>query len=242
MKPMKDRMQEFHDNGGKVHEEVDEKIEKVGHINKKKAKRAAIAVTMMAAVLVGSLFSGPDEISGGSAQQILNPEPIVLDIGSVDAEIDDEEPAPEEAKKSGIKARLRAAILAMPKWLRVTIMVPLWALGYGLMFLGSFLFDLIVTPIGSFLASALLGIAALIGLFAVTAKLLFPDMPLSKILSKRNLLILIGAGVALSIADVVAPRFYSGYPAVAAAVKLAAALLVTNLLLARLKKVKEKFA
>ena len=239
MKTMKERMRDFHDEGGKLHEELDERIEQ---FDKKKAKRAAVAVTLAAAVLVGSLFSGPDEITGGNAQQILNPEPIVLDIGSVDAEVQDEEPAPEEAKKTGIRARLKAAILAMPKWLRVTVMVPLWALGYALLLLGSFLYQTVLAPFAGVIVSALIGIAALIGLFAVTAKLLFPDLPWRKILSKGNLIALIVTGALLSAADVIVPRYYSGYPYVAAAVKLTAALVVVNVLLARLKTVAEKFA
>ncbi len=239
MKTMKERMHSFHDNAGPVHKELDEKI---GKFDKKKAKRAAVAAGLAAAVLVGSLFSGPDEITGGNAQEILNPTPIVLDIGSVDADVQDEEPAPEEAKKTGIRARLRAAILAMPKWLRVTVMVPLWALGYALLLLGSFLKTTILVPFAGTILSALIGIAVMIGLFGLTAKLLFPDMPWRKIFSRTNLIVLIVTGAVLAAADVIVPRYYEGWPYVAAAVKLAAALLVINILLARLKKLAEKFA
>ena len=57
-----------------------------------------------------------------------------------------------------------------------------------------------------------------------------------------NLIALIVTGAALAAADVIVPRYYSGYPYVAAAVKLAAALVVINILLARLKSFAEKFA
>lgn len=238
MKTMKERMRLFHDNAGPLHKEVDERISKV---DKKRAKRVAVALTMATAVLVGSLFSGPEDITGSNAQEIMNPTPVVLDIGSVDADVQDEEPAPEEAKKSGIKARLRAAILAMPRWVRACICVPLWGLGYALLLLGSFL-KTILTPFAGVLLSGLIGIAVMIGLFGVTAKLLFPDMPWKKIFSKTNLIVLIATGIALTAADIIVPRYYSGYPYVAAAVKFTAALVVINILLARLKTLAEKFA
>ena len=238
MKTMKERMRLFHDNAGPLHKEVDERISK---FDKKKAKRVAVALTMATAVLVGSLFSGPDDITGSNMQQMLDPAPVVLDIGSIDADVQDEEPAPEEAKKSGIKARLRAAVLAMPKWVRVCVCVPLWGLGYALLLLGSFL-KVALTPFAGIILSGLIGIAVMIGLFGVTAKLLFPDMPWRKIFSKTNLIVLFVTGAALAAADVIVPRYYSGYPYVAAAVKFTAALVVINLLLARLKRLAEKFA
>ena len=82
----------------------------------------------------------------------------------------------------------------------------------------------------------------MVGLFGITAKLLFPDMPWSKIFSKTNLIVLFVTGALLAVADVVVPHYYSGYPYVAAAVKLTAALVVINVLLARLRKFAEKFA
>ncbi len=233
-------MRKFHDEGGPLHQEIDGRIRK---INRKKLKRTVVAAGLTAAVLVGSLFSGPDEITGGNAQQILEPTPVVMDIDAFDAaDTAKEEPAPEEAKKSGIKARLRAAILAMPRWLRVTVMVPLWALGYALLLLGSFLYQTVLAPFAGIIISGLIGIAAMVGLFAVTAKLLFPDLPWRRILSKNNLIVLILTGIALTAADIIVPRYYSGYPYVAAAVKFTAALIVINILLARLKKIAAKFA
>ena len=238
MKTMKERMHLFHDNAGDLHKKVDRSISK---FDKKKAKRVAVAAGLAAAVLVGSLFSGPEDITGSNMRQMLDPAPVVLDIGSIDADIQDEEPAPEEAKKSSLKARLRAAILAMPKWARVCICVPLWGLGYALLLLGSFI-KVALTPFAGILLSGLIGIAVMIGLFGLTAKLLFPDLPWRKIFSKTNLIVLIVTGAALTAADIIVPRYYSGYPYVAAAVKLAAALVVINVLLARLKKIAEKFA
>ena len=239
MKTMKERMRDFHDEGGELHKEVDERIRKV---NRKKLKKTAVALTMTAAVLVGSMFSGPEDITGSNMQQILEPEPVVMDIDSFDADVQDEEPAPEEAKKNGIKARLRAAVLSMPKWLRIVVVLPLWALGYALLLLGSFLYSTVLSPFAGVILSALIGIAAMVALFAVTAKMLFPDMPWRKILSKKNLAVLIVTGALLAAADVIVPRYYSGYPYVAAAVKLAAVLVVVNILLARLKTFAEKFA
>jgi hypothetical protein len=239
MKTMKERMQEFHDNAGDRHKELDKRITK---INRKKLKKAAVAVTLTAAVMVGSLFSGPDELTGGAAPEILSPEPIVMDVAAFDADVaPEEEPAPEEAKKQGVRDRIRAALLAMPYWLRVVILVPLWALGYVLLLGGSFL-KAALAPFAGVILSAVIGVAVMAALFAVTAKSLFPDMPWRKIFSKGNIIALAVCGAALAAADVIVPHYYSGYPYVAAAVKLAGALVVVNVLLARLKKKAEEFA
>lgn len=239
MKTMKERMQEFHDTAGERHREVDRRIAK---INRKKLKKTAVALTLTAAVMVGSLFSGPDEITGGAAPEIFSPEPVVMDISAFDAqEPAEEEPAPEEAKKSGIKARLKAALMALPYWARVVILVPLWALGYVILLGGSFLKTALTPFAGAFLSAAI-GIAVMAALFGITAKSLFPGLPWRKIFSKGNLIALAVCGAALAAADVIVPQYYKGYPYVAAAVKLAASLIVCNVLLARLKKKEEEFA
>ena len=231
-------MRDFHDNAGDLHKELDERI---SNVNRKKIKRAAVALTMATAVLVGSLFANPEDITGSGTKEVFFPEPIVMDINAFDTDVQEEEPAQEETKKNGIAARLRAAIQSMPRWARVCVVLPLWALGYALLLLGSVL-KLALAPFAGAIVSALLGIAAMIGLFGVVAKLLFPDLPWRKIFSKTNLIILIVTGALLSLADIIVPHYYSGYPYVAAAVKLTAAFVVINLLLARLKRVAEKFA
>lgn len=202
--------------------------------------KLAGALILTAAVTVGSVFSGPDEICGGLSEEILNPTPIVLDIDSVDAPDDSGDQAPEESKKSGIRARLKAAILSLPPWARYLMVTPLWALGYLFLWLGGLLASRVLVPYAGPIIAALVGFAVMAGLFAAAAKSIFPEIPFKKIFSKRNLLALGAIALLFAAGDALGPLYYEDWPIVSAAVKLAAGLLLVNIMLARMsKKVKE---
>ena len=205
----------------------------------KKMGKIAAAITLTAAVVVGSVFSGPDEITGNLSEQILNPNPVVLEIETVDDADSGEDQAPEETKKSGIRARIKAALMGLPLWARVAIVTPLWALGYLILWAGGLLVTNVITPYLGAIISGLIGFAVLAGLFVITAKGLFPDLPLKKILSKKNLCILIVLGVLCGVADAVGPMYYKDWTVVSAAVKLAGGLLIVNAMLAKLRKAAE---
>ena len=70
-------MRGFHDNAGELHKDVDERIRKV---NRKRLKKTVVALTMTAAVLVGSLFSGPDDITVYAIWRDVAPTPVEVTI------------------------------------------------------------------------------------------------------------------------------------------------------------------
>ena len=212
-------------------------------IIRKNALKGAAGAIVALSLLTGLAFSGPADIMDDqAAADAYRSAPIVMDVDDfVSAEVDDDDEAEEEKAKPGIVARFRQAVLSMPQHARLIVAVPLWALGTALMTLITFLWNIIfATPVGAFIASFAAGFAVLTGLFTATAKLLFPDLPVRKILCKRNVMILMITALGLSGIDAVAPLYWHNYPLAAAFVKVVIGGSVIGLLSYRTKKLFNK--
>lgn len=188
-------------------------------------------------LLTGIAFSSPAEIN--EDQMRASQTPIVMDVDDyMNSQLDDDDDEADEEKgaKSGLIARFRQAVLQLPSSVRLLIVTPLWLLGTALMTTVSYLWNIIfASPLGAFIAAFAMGFGVLVLLFAATAKILFPDIPLSKILSKRNVLMLGIAALALAGIDAVAPLFWHKYPAVSALVKIGIGASVVGVLTLRTK-------
>ena len=214
----------------KIKKKVDDKADAylAGEYDPKEAARkhlfkGATTALVVLSLLTGLAFSSPADINEDQSAVNYRPAPIVMDVDDfVNATVDDDDDADEEkGARSGIIARFRQAVLTMPQSVRLLIVTPLWLIGTAIMTLISFLWNVIFTsPIGAFIASLALGFGILVGLFTATAKILFPDVPVSRILCKRNLLILAATAVILSVFDAVAPHYWHDYPLAAALLKL----------------------
>lgn len=191
---------------------------------RKEAVRGITTALVALSLLTGLAFSSPADIMEEQEAANYRPAPIVMDVDDfVNAPVDDDDDDADEQKgaKMGIVARFKQAVLSMPQSVRLVLVVPLWAVGTALMTLISFLWNVIfASPLGAFIASFAVGLAVLLGLFTATAKVLFPDLPVSKILCKRNVLIIAATALALSCVDAVAPMYWNQYPLAAAGVKL----------------------
>ena len=184
---------------------------------KKKALKAGVAAVTSAGVLLGGLFSSPDALL--APEQDLNPVAIVqndndgddLDSGD-DGEREEQE---ERRERTGLRAALRQRILRLPLAVRVFVLVPLWALGWGIWTAASGLWTMLLGPIAGKAVSWLFLLAALLGAAALGMKAIFPNMPLKKIFNKKSLLGLLLGGFALGVADLTVPMFWDGYEALA---------------------------
>jgi hypothetical protein len=205
---------------------------------KKAVVKGGSALLVAISLLTSAAFNAPADILEEHPDTHPSNPPIVLDIDEfVNTDIDDEDDADEQkATKLGFFARFRQAVLSLPSSVRLLIVTPLWLLGTGLMTLVTFLWNsLFASPLGAFIASFAIGFAVLTGLFAVTAKTLFPDVPLRDILTKRNILILGVGAVILSGIDAAMPLFWEKYPAVSFLVKLVFGAGVISVLSLRVK-------
>ena len=202
--------------------------------------KGTTTVLLVASLLTGLAFSGPAEINEDQANSQLRQAPIVMEIDDyMNTSVDDDDDADEQKNaKVGVVQKFKQAVLNLPASVRLLIITPLWAIGTAIMTAVSFLWNVIFSsPLGAFIASFAIGYAVLVGLFAVTAKMLFPNVPLKKILNKRNVLILGIAAVLLSFIDWMAPMYWHQYPAVAAAVKLGVGVFVIGTICYRFSKI-----
>lgn len=192
---------------------------------RKGALKGATTALVMLSLLTGLAFSSPAEITEDQSAANYRPAPIVMDVDEfINAPVDDDDGDDADEQKGarlGFFARFRQAVSTLPQSVRLLIIVPLWAMGTAIMTIISFLWNVIfASPLGAFIASLFMGFAILLGLFTVTAKALFPDVPIRKILTRRNLLILGCLALILSGIDAIAPVYWHQYPLAAALLKL----------------------
>ena len=185
--------------------------------------KGASAMLVALSLITSAAFNAPADIMDEHPDTHVSNPPIVLDVDEyVNTDVDDDDDADEQkGTKLSVMARFRQAVLSLPSPVRLLIITPLWLIGTALMTLITAVWNtLFASPLGAFIASFAVGFAVLTGLFAVTAKTLFPDVPLRDILTKRNVLILAVGAVILSGFDAMMPLFWEKYPAVSFLVKL----------------------
>lgn len=143
---------------------------------------AAIATT---GVVVGGLFQEPNDLLDDpiDAYMINIADNANDDLDGGDD--GDESVAPEEKKRS-IAARLRMRILAMPLAVRVIFVMPLWAVGWVIITLGSLLWGSILSPAVSSVLSWVCIALLLLGVLIVGVKTVFPNIPLKKIVNRHT--------------------------------------------------------
>ncbi len=191
---------------------------------RKTAVKGVTTALVLVSLLTGIAFSSADEINDEQAEMSYRPAPIVMEIDEfANAEVDENDDDEDETKQSkpGLIVKFKQAVLSLPQSVRLLIVTPLWLIGTGLMAAVSFLWSIIFqSPIGAFITSFTLGFAVLLGLFTVTAHTLFPDVPIRKLLSKRNIIIIGITALALLIFDALAPNYWHSYPLAAGLLKL----------------------
>ena len=235
----------FIKTGRKVRKGIDRRVD--AYLNgeydvkqeaRKHAVRGVTTTLVVLSLLTGLAFSSPAEINEEQAANY-RPAPVVMDVDDfLNATVDDDDDDADEQRggRIGIVARFKQAVLTMPQSVRLLVVTPLWLIGTGLMTMISYLWNILfASPLGAFIASLAVGFAVLTGLFAATAKILFPDVPLNRILCKRNLIALAVTALVLSGLDAVAPLYWNRYPLAAAGLKLVIGGSVIGLLSVRTK-------
>lgn len=151
----------------------------------KKAAGAAAGAGLAASLLVGSVFASPQDIVGDDP--VAQPAAIVQTV-ELNTPFPGEAPAEAQTEeKRGLAHRLCALLMRMPVAVRAAVLVPLWAVGWGLIHAVGLLSSLIALPVVGTILKFLLGAAIVLGLIICGLKLLFPEVPLKKLLGKRNL-------------------------------------------------------
>ncbi len=175
---------------------------------KKKAAAAAAVATIIGAssTAIGATFDDPAELLQSTA---VEPKVQHIDLGDTqdDGTVQDDE---DKQKDKESKSTFRGFILDLPLAVRVLFVLPQWAIGNGILYLGGLLFGTLSPVLHGILSFVLLALI-LAGAFVLTAKAMFPDLPLSKILNRHSIKWILIAAAAVYVADLILGVFWAGY-------------------------------
>lgn len=135
----------------------------------------------------------------------------------------------ETTKKERLRDKLRRLFLSQPSAIKGVLLLPFWAIGKVLIGLISLLFTAL-NPVLHIILGVLLHALLLFGLFLVVLKLLFPNLKLKDLLTKRNIILLVCGSLVLSATDAILRTFWEDYRPISIAIKLTVALIVLSLL------------
>ena len=189
----------------------------------RKGAASAVAAVTAASLVVGGSFASPDELLQNEPQAVVQ----TLDLGASQTDDDggadptEENEEEAEEKKGGVRDSLRRMILRMPLSVRALVGLPLWALGTLLWAGLSALWTGVLSPAASALLGWL-GVALLaLAVFTLGVKAVFPDLPLRKILTRRNVGIILLLTLLCGMLDSVLPFFWDGYSRFESVLRLA---------------------
>ncbi|NCB42425.1 MAG: hypothetical protein EOM59_07370 [Clostridia bacterium] len=206
-------------------------------ITKKKVWMVSIAVLAGAAVIVGTLIPSAQEVV--SPNIMVDPPAVTLNLEE-DSVVQNEEAAAEAKKSNRFSDRLRNRLLSLPQSVRIIFVLPLWVLGWIVTSFGSLLWGGLFSPVAGIIASLLLNIGVIVGLFALTTKLLFPNIPFRKILSKKNIIPLVAVAVLVVALDAILPIYWEGYAVFSVFIKIVFPFSIVGIFVYRLKKVRSE--
>ena len=193
--------------------------------NKGKGRKIGLGVIAGLAslsVLIGGVFD--------SSMDLL--EEIPQDPGTAEAA---KELSKDTLKKSGlihrVKASVRNLIYKVPVKLRVVLFLPLWLLGNTILIAAEFLYKTLLAPVGSLILGFILQTLLLLGIAGLCIKIMFPDLPWSKIFNRKMILLVIAGSVFMSACDFVMPMIWEKYPLYRRLSKLITGLIVLLIIL-----------
>jgi len=169
-------------------------------VDKKKAAAAAAVATIISAssTAVEANFDNPADLL-----QQTNVEPKVQHIDMGDPQDNSDTDQDSEKQKGKTEAgTFRSFILGLPLAVRYLFVLPMWFLGNAIVYGASLLFagmSPILQGILSFVMLALI----IAGAFAVTAKAIFPDLPLRKIFNRHSIKWILIGSAGVYVADLV---------------------------------------
>lgn len=208
-------------------------IKKIG----KRAAQTAGGALLAVSLFFGGLFASPREITDpASAPQnaIVQSEAIP---SAQEAVITVADTASE--RKRSLRERIAERIASLPLAVRVLFVLPAWAIGFAIIWLFSALGSLMGVPILGAFIKWLIGAAVVLGLILLAQKLIFPNISLKELLSKKNLVPLAVCAGVIAFAGAFGSLLWKGRPYITAIVDISAVAIYT-LLLAILNGKKKK--
>lgn len=193
---------------------------------KRKVVRTAAGALAAASVVIGSLFASPDDL-----MQSEDAFAVSCTAPAAQIETDDGTRRRQSAQtvKKSVAERMRGYFLSRPYAVRGVVVLPLWALGKGVLTLGS----TVLTALSPFFQGALgflLNALLLLGVFLLLYKLVFPHASVKKLLSRKNLILMCSAALFLTAADALLKLWWEDYSLISAAIKAGVGLVCLTLI------------
>lgn len=165
---------------------------------KKKAAKAIIAASTASSVIVGGLYSSPEDL--------LHPKPVIMNID------EDEDFYDENIRKEPtLRDRLKNYINNLPFLIRAVIVLPFWVIGFIIISLTSNLWKMIVSPILAHLSVWVIIAFVMLASLVAFGKIMYPKIDARKFINK-NTLIVTGITVGLVIvAHLLCVNLWSDY-------------------------------
>ncbi len=198
-----------------------EQLKKAG----KKTLAVCAGVVAACSMALGSLASTPDELFSGVPSSAA----VIVAQSANEANSSGSAQRTESKKESRLRSWLKSVFFSQPSVVRGIVLLPFWAVGKVLLSLLSLLFTAL-SPFLQVIFGVLLNAALLFGLFAILLKLLFPNLRLRDLFTKRNILLLTIGSILFSVADAVLRQYWEDYRPISIAIKLSFALVILSLL------------
>ncbi|MBR0461307.1 MAG: hypothetical protein IJJ00_01160 [Erysipelotrichaceae bacterium] len=114
--------------------------------------------------------------------------------------------------EAGSKQVRRSSFLErIPLFIRAIIGVPLWFIGHLILKAVNGLLKITLLPVWKFLITWLLLFLLILLIVVICIKLLFPELTLREILSKKLILTVAFGTLAITVIDLILPRFLENY-------------------------------
>lgn len=186
----------------------------------KKAAHTAAGAGLAISLFFGSLFASPAEIV---KPEDAAPPPAVVQMAEPQKEPELSLFEESFEEKRSLRDRMREWLTGLPLAVRIVFILPLWGIGFGIIWLISFLVGLMGIPVLGPIIKFLIGAAIVLGLILLAEKLLFPEIPLKKLLSKHNLRALILVACIIGAAGALGGFFWKDKLYITAIIDIAAA-------------------
>ena len=190
---------------------------------KKKVTLGILAGLTTFSVTLGALFESAEELKQNYPK---TPKAVVESINDYS-----EDNLENNEVHDSFKEKLKKLIYLIPVKIRTIFFVPLWAIGHILITLLEMLFQNIFIPIASQIGGFLMETLILLLVAAICIKILFPDMPWSKIFSKKFILSVLIGSVIIRIVDLILPHFIENYKTYRMIIKFTIGLIATGIIL-----------
>ena len=177
--------------------------------NNKKKVAAAVAATIAASgAAVDMSFDNPADLLQADASVEPKVQYVNLENDQDTGQAQDEDK--QKQKQSEKSGPVREWILKLPLAVRACFVLPFWFAGH-LIVLGTSALFTGLSPVFHWLLGFVVLALVIAGAFTATAKAMFPDLPIRKILNRHSIKWILIAAAAVWLADLLLGIFWAGY-------------------------------